>query len=210
MIDPPRIVAICGLPGVGKTTLIRALVSRFPDVQNPLPEGQPSSDVLSAAIETLLDRSPVKDLRSTELTRNMWALLRSLEVERRSLGMSGCVLLDRFHGDALFAAERLEQLGLAPDGYVEFVSALFDVNPDLVILLTASTEVRMMRQNTREESARSRAAIDRYERRLTPYYNDWIRNLGHPLVEIEVSEATPRETVSLAAEALAKHRNASP
>jgi deoxyadenosine/deoxycytidine kinase len=199
------LIGVAGMVGSGKTTLVRALASRFG---------------LQLALESVDDENPWLDpfyssaegMRTYALHLQLHFLATRFFSMRRMRGLGGSWILDRtWYEDAeVFAAGHFEQGLLSPEEwqlyrrlYAELLHAPAARPPRLLVYLHAPIETIVARIAARGRP-KEREADRAYWEQLHARYAKWIGGFRHcPVLMIDVREYDLFQDASSAAEGIA-------
>ena len=153
----PIFVAIEGIEGVGKSSMLRIIERLFQDLQYPyLSTREPGGSILAEEIRVLLKSNEYTVDKKTELLMMFAARAHHIDATiQPALSRGISVISDRF------VAASYAYQGGGRDVGVEIIKALDEfvcsIHPDITLLLTCPVDVAMERLKKRGE------AIDRIE-----------------------------------------------
>lgn len=183
-----HVLAILGLPGTGKTTVVRTLASLLPQA-TVIPEPQlPRAVHEQRGLAVAFDR-PADNLAAAlgfALTEFSLALgLKNSETE--------LIIRDRGLEDQVYVVDELVERTLLAASSRRLLEDPRLLRADATILLTAEKSTRTFRMRSRPDDGWASAAIGSYERTFAAGYDTWVREKTNLLAEIDTTVATPAE-----------------
>jgi len=166
----PKVVTVCGLPGVGKSSALAYAKALAPNVRLASEHSGLIHDVLAAAPGSQLAGALAYILAEYRL---------ALECP------DDCtVLRDRGLEDTQYVMTRLINQGELPKRFLDDLSRPGLLRADHIVLLTADEQTRRRRLRDRRTCKEHDRASAHWEQKHASTYEAWLRGLGLPFTEV--------------------------
>ena len=180
------IVAVCGLPGAGKSTVLRELSSLM---SVRLLSEHASSAAVDAIHWSLGERIPEPAGRAFTTTAFVLEEYR-MALEVAVQGWEGIVVRDRGLEDTRYVAETLGARQVLPPSVVTALSHPALLHADLSVLLVCDETIRRGRIAARGRDRLARQESQRWEDEFGVGYVDWLLGNVRPVHTVDTSRAS--------------------